>query len=144
MVGVHYPFLGDTPLVEDSGALVGGSTRRDDWDGRLARRDLPSVAGDIKILRCWHYESEMSVLDASERRCDLTEVAVEAVPCLNVVLVGRLADVAWEFLVEKLIRDLVELHFRRAGELDVLGCNVSCLSGQGDGCGDGCLFACSG
>ena len=114
VVGVHDPFLSDTPLVEDSGALVGGSTRRDNWDSRLAGRDLPSVAGDFKILRCWHYESEMSVLAASEQRCDLTEVAVEAVPCLDVVLVGRLADAAWEFLVEKLIRNLVELHFRRA------------------------------
>ena len=94
VVGVHDPFLGDTPLVEDSGALVGGSTRRGDWDGRLAGRDLPSVAGDVEVFRCWHYESEMTVLDASERRCDLTEVAVEAFPCLDVVLVGRLADAA--------------------------------------------------
>ena len=86
----------------------------------------------------------MSVLAASEQRCDLTEVAVEAVPCLDVVLVGRLANAAWEFLVEKMLRDLVELHFRRAGEVDVLVCNGSRLSGQGDGCGDGCLLACGG
>ena len=74
----------------------------------------------------------------------MTEVAVEAVPCLDVVLVGRLADAAWKFLVEKLLRDLVELHFRRAGEVDVLGLNGRCLSGQGDGCGDVCLLACGG
>ena len=121
VVGVHDSFLGDTPLVEDSGALVGGSTRWDDWDGRLAGRDLPSVSGNVEVFRCWNYESEMTVLAASERRCDLTEVAVEAVPCLNVVFIGRLADAAWDFLVEKLLRDLVELHFRRAGEVDVLG-----------------------
>ena len=36
VVGVHNPFLGDTPLVEYIGALVGGSTRRYDWDGQLA------------------------------------------------------------------------------------------------------------
>ena len=94
VVGVHDPFLGDTPLVEDSGALVGGSTRRDDWDGRLDRRDLPSIAGDVEVFRCWNYESEMTMLAATERRCDLTEVAVEAFQCLNVVLVGRLADAA--------------------------------------------------
>ena len=133
VVGVHYPFLGDTPLVEDSGALVGVSTRRDDWDGRLSGWDLPSDAVNIEVFRCWHYESEVTVLAASERLCDLTEVAVEAVTCLNVVLVGRLANAAWEFLVEKLLRDLVELHFRRAGEVDVLGCNGSRLSGQDDG-----------
>ena len=144
VVGVHDPFLGDTPLVEDSGALVGGSTRRDDWDGRLARRDLPSVTGDVEVFRCWHYESEMTMLAATERRCDLTEVAVEAVPCLDVVLVGRLADAAWDFLVEKMLCDLVEIHFRRAGEVDVLGCNGRCLSVQGDGCRDGCLLACGG
>ena len=86
----------------------------------------------------------MTVLAASEWRCGLTEVAVEAVPCLDVVLVGRLTDAAWEFLVEKLLRDLVKLHFRRAGEVDVLGCNGSRLSGQGNGCGDGCLLACGG
>ena len=86
----------------------------------------------------------MTVLAASERRCDLTEVAVEAVPCLDVVLIGCLADAAWDFLVKKLLRDLVGLHFRRAGEVDVLGCNGRRLSGQGDGCGDGCLLACGG
>ena len=144
VVGVHDPFLGDTPLVDDSGALVGGISRRDDWDGRLARQDLPSATGDVEVLCCWHYHSEMTVLAASERRCDLTEVAVEAVPCLNVVLAGRLADAAWDFLVEKLLRDLVELHFSRAGEVDVLGSNFRCLSGQGGGCGDGCLLACGG
>ena len=144
VVGVHDPFLGDTPLVEDSGALVVGSTRRDDWGGRLAGWDLPSISGDVELFRCWHYESEMTVLAASERRCDLKEVAVEAVPCLNVGLVGRLANAAWEFLVEKLLRDLVELHFRQAGEVDVLGCNGSRLSGQGNGCGDCCLLACGG
>ena len=63
----------------------------------------------------------MTVMAASKRQCDLTEVAVEAVPCLDVVLVGQPADAAWEFLVEKLLRDLVELHFRQAGEVDVLG-----------------------
>ena len=144
VVGVHDPFLGDTPLVEDSGALVGGSTRRDDWDGRLSGWDLPSVAGDVEVFRYWHCESKMTVLAASEQRCDLTEVAVEAVPCLDVVLVGWLADAAWEFLVEKLLRDLVELHFRRSGEVDVLGCNGRRLSGQDNGCGDGCLLACGG
>ena len=144
VIGVHDPFLGDTPLVEDSGALVGGSTRRDDWDGRLAGWDWPSVASEVEGFRCWNYESKMTALAASERRCDLTEVAVEAVPCLNGVLIGRLANAAWEFLVKKLIRDLVELHFRRSGEIDVLGCNGRCLSGQGDGCGDGCLLACGG
>ena len=51
VVGVHDPFLGDTPLVEDSGALVGGSTRKDDWDGRLAEWDLPSVAVDVEVFR---------------------------------------------------------------------------------------------
>ena len=144
VVGVHDPFLSDTPLVEDSGALIGGSTRRDDWDVRLAGWDLPSDAGDVEVFRCWHYESEMTVLVSSERRCDLTEVAVEADTCFNVVLVGRLANAAWEFLVEKQLCDLVELHFRRAGEVDVLGCNGSRLSGQGDSCGDGCLLACGG
>ena len=83
------------------------------------------------------YESEMTMLAATERRCDMTEVAVEAVPCLDVVLVGRLANATWEFLVEKMLCDLVELHFRRAGEVEVLGCNGRCLSGHGDGCGDG-------
>ena len=77
MVDVHNPFLGDTPPVEDSGAMVGGITRRDDRDGRLARRDLPSATGNVEVFHCWHCESEMTVLAASERRCDLTEVAVE-------------------------------------------------------------------
>ena len=104
VVGVHDSFLDDTPLVEDSGELVRSTTRRDDWDGRLARRDLPSVAGDVEVFCCWHYESEMTMLAATKRRCDLAEVAVEAVPCLDVVLLGRLADAAWEFLVEKLLR----------------------------------------
>ena len=84
------------------------------------------------------------MLASTKWRSDLTEVAVEAVPCLDVVLVGRLADAAWKFLVGKLLRDLVELHFRRAGEVDVLGCNGFCLSGQGDGCGDGRLLALGG
>ena len=144
MFGVHNTFLGDTPLVEDSGVLFGGSTTRDDWDGRLAEWDLPSDAGDVEVFRCWHYESEMTMLAASKRRCDLTEVAVEAVLCLNVVLVGRLANAAWEFLVKKLLCDLVKLHFRWAGEVDVLGCNGSRFSGQGDGCGDGRLLALGG
>ena len=50
MVGVHDPFLGDTPLVEDSGALIGGSCSRDDWDGHLAGRDLPSATGDVEVF----------------------------------------------------------------------------------------------
>ena len=65
MVGVHDTFLSDTPLVEDSGALVGGSTSRDDWYGRLARRDLPSATGDVEVFRCWNYESEMTMLAAT-------------------------------------------------------------------------------
>ena len=81
------------------------------------------------------------MLDSTEWRSDLTEIAVEAVPCLDVVLVGQLADAAWKFLVEKLLRDLVKLHFRQAGVVDVLVCNDRRLSGQGDGCGDRLLFA---
>ena len=77
------------------------------------------------------------MLDSTEWRSDLTEVAVEAVPCLDVVLVGRLANAAGKFLVEKLLRDLVEIHFRQDGEVDVLGCNVCCLSGQDDVYGGG-------
>ena len=84
------------------------------------------------------------MLASTEWQSDLTEVAVEAVACLDVVLVCRLSDAAGEFLVEKMLRDLVELHFRRAGEVDVLGRNGRCLSGQGDGCGDGRLLACGG
>ena len=75
-------------------------------------------------------------------RSDLTEVAVEAVPCFDVVLVCRLADATGNFLVKKLLRDLGKLHFRRAGEVDVLCCSGRCLSGQGDGCSDGRLLAC--
>ena len=67
VVDVHDPFLSDTALVEDSGALVGGSTRKDDWDGRLARRDLPSTTGDVEVFRCWHYESKITMLAATER-----------------------------------------------------------------------------
>ena len=139
VVDVHDPFLSDTALVEDSGALIGGSSIRDDWDVRLARRDLPIAAGDVEVFRCWHYHSEMTMLASTERRGDLTEAVVEAVPCLDVVLVGRLTDAAWKFLVEKMLCGLFELHFRQAGEVDVLGCNGRCLSFQGDGCGDGCL-----
>ena len=141
VVGVHDPFLGDTPLVEDSGALIGGISSRDEWDGRLARRDLPSATGNIEVFHCWHYHLEMTILASTEQRCDLMEFAVEVVTCLDVVLVDRLADAVWKFFFEKLLRDLVELHFRRAGEVDVLGCNGRCLGGQGDGCSDGCLLA---
>ena len=57
VVGVLDTFLGDTPLVEDSGALIGGISSRDDWGGRLDRRDLPSATGDVEVFRCWHYHS---------------------------------------------------------------------------------------
>ena len=96
VVGVHDSFLGDTPLVEDSGALIGGSSIRDDWDGRLTRRDLPIAAGNVEVFRCWHYHSEMTMLASTEWRGDLTEVAIEAIPCLDVVLIGLITDAAWK------------------------------------------------
>ena len=60
------------------------------------------------------------------------------------MLVCGIADAEGKFLVKKLLCDLVELYFRRAGEVDVLGRNDHCLSGQGDGCGDGRLLALGG
>ena len=60
------------------------------------------------------------------------------------MLVHRFADAAGKFLVEKLLGYFVELHFRRAGEVDVLGIDGCSLGGQGDGCGDGRLLACGG
>ena len=60
------------------------------------------------------------------------------------MLICRLANAAGKFLVEKLLCDFVELHFRRSGEVDVLGRNGCCLSGKGNGCVDGRLLACGG
>ena len=49
-----------------------------------------------------------------------------------------------EVSCREMLRDLVKLHFSRSGEVDVLGRNGRCLSGQGNGCGDGRLLACGG
>ena len=144
VVGIHDAFLGDAPLIEYCGALIRGRSSRDDWDSRLARRNLPSATGDVEVFRCWYDHSEMTMLASTEWRSDLTEVVVEAVPFFDVVLVCRIADAAGKFLAEKLLSDLVELHFRRSWELDVLGRNGRCLSGQGNGCGNVRLLACGG
>ena len=50
VIGVHDEFFGDYPMVEDCGSLIGGSTSRDDWDDRLARRYLPCLTGDVEVF----------------------------------------------------------------------------------------------
>ena len=144
VIGVHDAFFGDDPLIEDCGALIGGSASRDDWDSRLARRYLPSATGDVEVFRYWHDHTEMTILASTKRRSDLAEVAVNAVARFYVMLVCRFPDAAGKFLVKKLFGDFVELHCRRAGEVDVLGRDGCCLDGQGNGCGDGRLLACGG
>ena len=84
------------------------------------------------------------MLVSIELRSDLAEVAVQAVACFDVMPVCQFSDAARKFLVEKLLGDFVELHFRWAGEVDVLGRNDRCFSGQSYGCGDGRLLACGG
>ena len=133
MIVVHNSFFSDAPLIEVCGALIGGSASRDGWDGRLARRNFPCATGNVEVFRGWNDRSEMTMLASTEWRSDLAEVVVQAVACFNVMLVCRFAYAAGKFLVEKLLGYFVELHFRRAGEVDVLGRNGCCLSGQGDG-----------
>ena len=102
VIGVHDAFFGDYPLVEDCGSLIGGSARRDDWDGRLAIRYLPCSTRDVEVFRCWHDHAEMSMLASTEWRSDLAEVAVKAVARFNVMfLVCQFADAAEKFLVKK-------------------------------------------
>ena len=82
------------------------------------------------------------MLASTEWGSDLAEVAVKAVARFNVMLVSRFADAAGKFLVKKLLGDFVEIHFGRAGEVDVLGSDGRSLGGYGEGCGDGRLLAC--
>ena len=84
------------------------------------------------------------MLASSKWRSDLTEVAVKAVARFDVMLVRRFADAVGKFLVEKLLGSFVELHFRRAREVEALGINGRSLGSQGNGCGDGRLLACGG
>ena len=49
----------------------------------------------------------------------MVEVALKAVARFDVILVRRFSNAAGKFLVEKLLGYFVELHFRRAGEVDV-------------------------
>ena len=84
------------------------------------------------------------MLASTEWRSDLAEVVVKAVARFDVMLVCWFADAAGKFLVEKLLGYFVELHFRRAGEVEVLGIDGHSLGGQGDGCGGGRLLACGG
>ena len=110
----------------------------------MARQYLPCSTGEVEVFSFWHDHAEMTMLASTEWRCDLAEVAVKAVACFDVIFVCRLSDAAGKFLVEKLLGDFVELHFRRAGEVDVLGRSGRSLGGKGDGCGDGRLLACAG
>ena len=141
VIGIHDAFFSDYPLVEDCGSLIGGSTRRDEWDGRLARQYLPCSTGNVEVFRCWHDHAEITMLASTEWRSDLAEVAVKAVARFDVMLVCRFADAAGKFLVEKLLSEFVELHFRWAGEVDIFGRDGSSLGGKGDSCGDGLLLA---
>ena len=84
------------------------------------------------------------MLASTEWGSDLAEVALKAVARLDVMLVFRFSDAAGKFLVKKLLDYFVKLHFRRAEEVDVLVCNGSRFSGQGNSCGDGCLLDCCG
>ena len=144
VIGVHDSFFGDDPLVEDCRSLIGGSASRDNWDGWLARRYFSCTTGDVEIFRCVHDHTEMTILASAEWGSDLAEVAVKAVACFDVMLIRWFAYTAGKFLVQKLLGYFVKLHFRRAGEDNVLGSDGRDLGGQGDGCGDGRLLTCSG
>ena len=84
------------------------------------------------------------MLASTKWESDLAEVAVKAVARFDLMFIPWFAYIAGNFLVEKLLGYSVKLHFRRAGELDVLGSGGRSLGGQGDGCSDGRLLACSG
>ena len=144
VIGVHDAFFGDDPLVEDCRSLIGGSACRDDWDGWLSRRYLPCSTGDVDLFCCGHGHTEMTMMASPEWGSDLVEVAVKAVARFDVMLVRRFVDTVGKFLIEKLLGYFVKLHFRRAGEVDILGGDGCSLGGQVDGCGDGCLLACGG
>ena len=144
VIGVHDAFFDDDPLVEDFRSLIGDRAIRDDWDGRLARRYLPRSTGDVEVFRCGHDHTKMTMLASAEWGSDLAEVAVKAVARFDVMVVRRFANAAGTFLVEKLLGYFVKLHFRRAGEVDVLGGHGFSLGGQGNGCGYGRLLACGG
>ena len=84
------------------------------------------------------------MLASIEWGSDLAEVAVMAVARFNIMLIPWFAYTAGKFLVDKVFGYFVKLHFRRAGEVDVLGSGGGSLGGQGDGRGDGRLLACCG
>ena len=86
----------------------------------------------------------MTMLASTKWGSDLAEVAIKAVSRFDVILTRWFAYTEGEFIVEKLIGYFVKLHFRRAGEVDVLVRDGCSLGGQGDGVVDGRLLALGG